>query len=75
MPDVAGTHDPGRGEGIEGLRGWLRYTITYRYLVVVVGVRDNAVWWKNTCSGKGRRIGQSMRVEYSEPLAAWIFIR
>ena len=44
-------------------------------LVVVVGVRDNAVWWKNTCSGKGRRIGQSMRVEYSEPLAAWIFPR
>ena len=26
---VAGTHAPGRGEGVEGLGGWLRYIISY----------------------------------------------
>ena len=26
---VAGTHVPQRGEGVKGLRGWLRHTITY----------------------------------------------
>ena len=29
VPTVAGTHAPGRGEGVEGLGGWLRYTIIY----------------------------------------------
>ena len=29
MPAVADTHAPGRGEAVEGLRGWLRHTITY----------------------------------------------
>ena len=30
---------------------------------------------RHTCSETERRIGQSIRVEYSEPLAAWIFPR
>ena len=33
MPAVAGTHSPGRGEGVEGLRVWLGDIIT------VVGCR------------------------------------
>ena len=28
MPAVAGTHAPGRGEGVEGLRRWLGDIIT-----------------------------------------------
>ena len=28
VPVVAGTHAPGRGEGVEGLRGWSRDIIT-----------------------------------------------
>ena len=28
MPAVARTPSPGRGEGVEGLGSWLRYTIT-----------------------------------------------
>ena len=49
MLAVAGTHAPGRGEGVEGLGGWVRYIITYlSCLVAVVGVREkyNAKWWK-----------------------------
>ena len=50
MPAVAGTHAPGRGEGVEGLRGWLRDIIT------AVSCRRGSksqrkckVWWKR-CS-------------------------
>ena len=79
MPAVAGTHAPGRGEGVEGFRGWLRHTITYlsssccgrkgeKQCQVVGKLTPHMLW-------KGRRTGQSIRVEYSEPLAAWNFPR
>ena len=47
MPAVAGTHAPGRVEGVEGLRGWVRHAITYLSNLLCVRVKDNAKWWKN----------------------------
>ena len=46
MPAVAGTHAPGRGEGVVGRENGQE--IPSVQLVVVVGVRvkDNAKWWK-----------------------------
>ena len=47
VPAVAGTHAPGKGEGVVGSRRWLGDIITAQ-LAVVVGVRvkHNAKWWK-----------------------------
>ena len=81
MQAVAGKHAPGRGEGVERLRGWLWYTITYlssKMLSCGCKGEIQRKWWKNwrhTCSGKGRRNGPIIRVEYRDPLAAWIFPR
>ena len=29
VPAIANTHAPGKGEGVEALGGWLKYTTTY----------------------------------------------
>lgn len=38
MPAVTGTHALGRGKGIEGLRGYFRYTAI---TIVAMGVKSN----------------------------------
>ena len=51
VPAVAGTHAPGRDEGVEGLRRWLGDTPEYHHcsqlLSWVEGSTENAKWWKS----------------------------
>lgn len=44
MSAVAGTHSPGRGEGVEGLRCYLGDIIIF--VVVGVSCKDSAKCWK-----------------------------
>ena len=47
VPAVAGTHAPGRGEGVEGLERLLGDIITGGQLLSLVeGSKDNRKWWK-----------------------------
>ena len=76
MPAVAGKHAPGGGEGVEGSKGWLGEIITA--VSCCRGCKGQRQWqvvekMRHTCSGKGKRYAQSMRVEYTEPLATCIF--